>query len=156
MKRIDFINLIISITLILSIGLLSGYTIGYFQAKTRSFPEIQTVGEINSGVTTVKLLEVKNGLLRGRISGRHARLAYTPEDILELGEEEEFEIPLSKINLKNFYVAESLPPGTEYIASSQGKYYYSVLDKKAFNISPKNRIYFSSADEAEQKGYLKK
>ena len=156
MNKKYLINIIISIALILSIGLITGYTIGYFQAKTASFPNIQTVGEINPGVTTIKLLEVKNGQLIGKISGRHGRIAYSQNDILELEPENEFTIPLNRINLKNFYVADTIPEGAQYIASKNGKYYYSILNKKAFNITPKNRIYFSSEGKAEQRGYLKK
>ena len=79
------INIIISITLILSIGLTIGYTVGYFYATTKSFPEIKIVDEINPGITTIKLLEVKNGQLIGKISGRNARLAYSSDNIMELG-----------------------------------------------------------------------
>ncbi len=150
----QLINLIISITLILSIGLTIGYTIGYFYATTKSFPEIKTIGEINPGTTTIKLFEVKNGQLYGKISGRNARLAYSADNILELDAESEFQIPLYKINLKDFYVEETIPPNTQFIASSKGKYYYSILDRRAFNITESNRLYFSNAKEAENKGYL--
>ncbi len=154
MNKTQLINLTISITLILSIGLLIGYTVGYFYATTKSFPEIQIVDEINPGITTIKLLEVKNGQLIGKISGRSARLAYSSDNIMELEIEDEFIIPLSKINLKDFYVSDTIPNDVQFIASSQGKYYYSVLDKKAFNISTKNRLYFKNSQEAENKGYI--
>ncbi len=153
MNRTSLINLIISLTLILSIGLIIGYTIGFFSATVKKFPEIKTIGEINPGVATIKLLEVKNGQLYGKISGRNARLAYSPDDILELDVGSEFQIPLYKINLKDFYVADTIPENTQFIASSKGKCYYSILDKRAFNITESNRLYFSSAKEAENKGY---
>jgi hypothetical protein len=154
MNKKDLINIIISISLILSIGLTTGYTIGYFFATIKKFPEIRTIGEINPGVATIKLLEVKNGQLIGKVSGRNARLAYSPDDILELGVDSDFEIPLYKINLKDYYVADTIPDNAQFIASSQGKYYYSILDKRAFNIKESNRLYFSNSKDAEQKGYL--
>lgn len=154
MNRASIINLSISITLILSIGLTAGYTVGYFFGITKSFPEIRTVGEINPEVTTIKLLEVKNGKLVGKISGQNARIAYSSDDILELDAGSDFEIPLYKINLKDYYVSSAIPDGALFIASSQGKYYYSILDKRAFNIKESNRLYFSSAKEAEKKGYI--
>jgi hypothetical protein len=154
MNRQTLINVIISITLILSIGLITGYTIGYFSATARSFPEIETIGEINPGIATIKLLEVKNGELIGKISGRNARIAYSPDGILELDAESDFKIPLNKINLKDYYVADGIPDDVRFIASSKGKYYYSILDKRAFNIAESNRLYFSSAEDAEHKGYL--
>ncbi|MBU0578137.1 hypothetical protein KJ742_02640 [Patescibacteria group bacterium] len=153
MKKSDIINITISITLILSIGLTAGYAAGYFQAMRNSFPEIEFVDEINQGVTTIKLLDVENGNLIGKISGRNARLAYSADNILELDAESEFEIPLNQIDLEDFYVAETIPEDTLYIASSKGKYYYSIFDKRAFNITPDNRLYFTSTEDAEQKGY---
>ncbi len=154
MNKTQLINIIISITLILSVGLATGYTIGYFYATANSFPDIKTVGEVNPGISTVKLLEVKNGYLIGKIDGRETRVAYSPDGILELGEDDSFKIPLNEIKLKDFYFAEEIPDGAIFLASSKGKYYYSVLDSRAYTITPKNRLYFMNADEAEQKGYL--
>ena len=107
MNKSNLINLIISIALILSIGLTIGYTVGYFFATIKKFPEIKTIGEINPGVTTVKLLEVKNGQLIGKISGRAARLAYSPNDILELNAEDKFQIPLYKIKSQSVHCDKS-------------------------------------------------
>lgn len=101
-------------------------------------------------------MEVKNGKLYGRISGREGRIAYGPDDILTIEKEGNFEISLNKIRLADFYQAEDIPDGMQFIASIQGKYYYSVFDKRALAISPKNRLYFPSAEEAEKYGYLKK
>ncbi|MBU0727152.1 hypothetical protein KKA95_00540 [Patescibacteria group bacterium] len=154
MNKKDLINLIISITLILSIGLVIGFSVGYYRTSANYFPEIQIVDEINPGIATIKLLEVKNGQLIGRISGQNARIIYSSDSILELQKESEFSIPLSQVNLQDFYVADTIPENTLYIASSQGKYYYSIFDKRAFNISEKNRLYFSSSGEAEKIGYL--
>ena len=140
----------------MAIGLVAGYTMGYFRATKNNFPEIKIVDEINPGITTIKLMEVRNGKLYGKISGREARLAFSSDDILELEKESEFEIPLSAINLKTYYQANSLPENAQFVASKQGKYYYSVFDKRAFSISSKNRIYFSNTTEAEKMGYIKK
>jgi len=154
MTKLNLINTAIAITLILSIGLITGYTLGFYEANRYSFPNIKTVAEINPGISTIKLLEVRNGELIGKVSGRNARLAYSPEKILELGVESYFKVPLSEINLKDFYATQNLPENTRFIASISGKYYYHVLDKRAFNITPKNRLYFSSSEEAKSVGYL--
>ena len=155
-NKLNLINFLISLTLILSIGLIGGYTVGYYRATQKSFPEIKTVDEINPGVTTIKLMEVKNGNLIGKISGRKARLAYDAENITELEAEADFSIPLDQIQFKNYYITNDIPENTQFIASEKGKYYYSVFDKKAFNIVPKNRVYFGSKEEAEQRGYKAK
>ncbi|MFH1012539.1 MAG: hypothetical protein V1760_02220 [Candidatus Peregrinibacteria bacterium] len=157
-KRIQQINIIISMALILAIGCLSGYAFGYFRATVKKFPEIQFVKDVNPGVATVKLLEVKNGQLIGETIGQRTRIAYNPTEtgILELEPKSEFSIPLNQIYLKDFYQARDVPEGAMFVASSQGKYYYSLFDKRAFTISPKNRLYFHSKQEAENRGYLAK
>ena len=152
----ELINLIISITLILTIGLITGYTVGYFRATQNNFPEIKMVDEINPGITTIKLLEVKNGKLYGKISGQSARLAFSGDNIIELEKESEFEIPLNEIQLKNFYQAGNIPENALFVASKKGKYYYSVFEKRAYNIKAENRIFFNSDQEAEKMGYIKR
>lgn len=155
MKK-QYIHLVISIILILSVGIATGITTGYYLAYSKSFPELKIVEEVNSGISTIKLLEVKNGELIGKISGRRTRIAYSPENILELEPESDFTIPLSGIHLSEYYQASDLPENTLFIASSKGKYYYSIFDKRAFNITEDNRLYFTNKEEAEQSGFLAK
>ena len=150
------INLVISIALILTIGLVVGYSVGFFRATRNHFPEIKIVDEINPKIATIKLMEVRNGKLYGQISGREARMAFSADGILELGKEEKFEIPISQISLKNYYQVRNIPDNVQFAASKNGKYYYSVFDKKTFSLKPENRLYFSSESEAEKMGYLKK
>ena len=47
------------------------------------------------------------------------------------------------------------PSQTLFVASSRGKYYYPVDCSLAQNLSEKNKIYFSTKEEAESRGYLK-
>jgi hypothetical protein len=46
------------------------------------------------------------------------------------------------------------PSQTLFVASSRGKYYYPVDCSLAQNLSEKNKIYFSTKEEAESRGYL--
>jgi len=46
------------------------------------------------------------------------------------------------------------PSQTLFVASSRGKYYYPVDCSLAQNLSEKNKIYFSTKEEAEAKGYI--
>jgi len=156
MNKSQIINITISIIIILSIGITAGYSAGYFHATRNRFSEIKFVDEINQGVATIKLIEIKNGKLSGITSGQNVRIAYSPDKIIDLNPGGSFEIPLNGINLKNFYQVGNIPKNAMYIASKNGKYYYSVLDKRALNISVKNRIYFSDSKEAEKMGYAKK
>ncbi len=155
-RRIFFINLTVSITLIFTVGALCGYALGFFRASRNNFPEIKKVSEVNSGISTIKLMSSAGGKLTGTVSGRPARLAYSADHIIDVQADESFEIPLSSINLANYYKASALPTDAKYIASRTGKYYYSVFDKRALNLSEKNRLYFSSESEAENMGYVKK
>ena len=151
------IHIILSIILILNIGFFGGYLFGYKNAQKKYFPDIQKVEDVNPGITTVHLIKVQNGILEGKIMGRKGRIVYRPEDILELDKGDDFSIPLNDIQMiDNFYVSENLPDNTLFIASKNGKYYYSILDKQAFSITPKNRLYFNSSQEAEKAGYQSK
>lgn len=40
-----------------------------------------------------------------------------------------------------------------YVASSRGKYFYEIGSKKANSLSEKNKIYFSSSEEAKKLGF---
>jgi uncharacterized protein YneF (UPF0154 family) len=150
------INIIIVISLILTIGLSAGYAVGYFRATKNNFPEIKFTDEINQGITTIKLMEVKNGKLIGEVTGDNARIAYSPADIIDLKIGDKFEIPINNISLQKYYQEESIPSDTLFIASKNGKYYYPIFDKRALGIAMKNRVYFSKSSDAEKMGYLKK
>lgn len=154
MIKKELINAISSAILILAIGLTCGYSLGYFRAAQASFPEIKEVADLNPGIATIKFLKLENGMLKGEIAGQKARLAYSTEHIFDLEPNESFEIPVYQVSLGQYYSARDLPEGMQYIASKQGKYYYSVLNSKAFKITPKNRLYFAKSSEAEKMGYL--
>lgn len=153
MIKNDYIQLAISGLLVLIIGLSTGYSIGYIQAQKLEFPYIRTVEDINMGMPTLKLLEVKNGSIHGEVSGKSVRLAYNTDDIQDIVPGEFFEIPLNSINLSAYYGPENTPEGVHFIASKQGKYYYSILNPKAFQISPQNRYFFTNENDALRAGY---
>ncbi|MBU0667507.1 hypothetical protein KJ835_00135 [Patescibacteria group bacterium] len=154
MSKKELINLISSIILILSIGLVSGYSLGYYRAAQAAFPGMTEVADINPEIATIRFLKFENGMLKGEIAGQKARLAYSPEGVLDLEPGQSFEIPAAGITLYQYYSVRDLPEGTQFIASKSGKYYYSVLNPKAFGITPKNRLYFKTEEEAEKIGFL--
>lgn len=154
-KTTELCHIIISAFLILAIGSLSGYSIGFYRATQEQFPEIQIVPDTNEGVATIQLFDVQNGALQGEVKGRNARLAYDKESILELKEGAAFQIPINDIcSAKN--TAAKVPQGAMFVASKRGKYYYSVSDPSASSLAPQNRIYFKSKEEAEAQGYKMK
>lgn len=153
MGKKELIAPILAGLLILAIGTVSGYSFGYFRGVRATFPEIKEVADQNPGIATLRFLEVRNGQLNGEIVGQKARLAYSTQNVLSLEPDSKFSIPLNGVTLGQYYSASDLPEGTGFIASRTGKYYYSVLDKRSFGITPKNRIYFSDAAKAERMGY---
>lgn len=152
-KLKHYLPLLSAALIIFVTGLSAGYSMGYFQSARASFPEIKEAGELNPGIATIKFLKLENGFLKGEVSGQKARLAYNLEDITDVQPGGTFEIPIYQVTLGQYYSARDLPEGMQYIASRQGKYYYNVLDPKAFSITPKNRVYFSLQSEAEAMGY---
>lgn len=145
------------IALILLIGLTTGYTIGYFRSQSNQFPEFKLAEQdINEMTPTLKLLEVKGGKLKAELRGKPFRLIHSIDHIKEIQPDETFEIPLNQINLAHYYQTQNIPENALFIASKTGKYYYSVFNKSSFNLNAKNRIYFSSEEEARQAGYIKK
>lgn len=154
MIKKELISTILSATLILVIGLTSGFSLGYFRSAQAAFPDFKEVEDLNPGIATIQFLKLEGGKLKGEIIGQKARLAYSTEHIFDLEPGEPFEIPINEVSLYQYYSARDLPEGTQYIASKSGKYYYSVLSPKAFGITPKNRRHFSTKEEAERMGYL--
>ncbi len=47
-----------------------------------------------------------------------------------------------------------VPDGMQFVASRKGKKYYSVTSPMSERIKPENRVYFSTAAEAEVSGFL--
>lgn len=149
-------HLTLSIILALTVVSISSYGAGHFQGKKRSFQEIEVIPDINSGVTTLKLTNVQNGKLNLEVVGGKGRIVASPSYIKEVNEGDQLEIPLNQINLSSYYRTQSIPGGALFIASSKGKYYYSVFDKAAYRITEKNRIYFGSEKEAQKSGFKKR
>ena len=49
----------------------------------------------------------------------------------------------------------AVPNGAMFVASSRGKKYYPIWCSAAKSLSPANKIYFNTEDEATAKGYTK-
>lgn len=154
MHKKELLNTLSAAILILSIGLTSGYSLGYFQSAQAAFPEMTEVKDLNPRVATIKFLKLEGNRLKGELVGQRARLAYDTEHILELEPGEGFEIPIHEVSLYQYHSARDLPEDTQYIASSSGKYYYSIFNPKSFGITPKNRLHFKTAEEAQKAGYI--
>ena len=52
------------------------------------------------------------------------------------------------------YIRVRVPGGMNYVASRRGRYYYPVGSSAGERITPGNREYFKTADEARRAGYV--
>jgi hypothetical protein len=150
----DLLNSILAGLLVLAIGILSGYSLGFYRGAQSRFPEIRTVADINPGVATLRLDGMKDGKLKGSVAGREIRVVVASQDIRTFAPGEILEIPVSA-SASVSATAPSIPADAQFIASRRGKLYYSVFDPRALELSPENRLYFRSAEEAEKGGYQK-
>jgi hypothetical protein len=150
----NILNLILAGLLVLAIGILSGYSLGFYRGAQSRFPEIQTVADINPGVATLKLDGMKDGKLKGSVAGREIRVVVAPQDIRTFAVGSDFEIPVgSAASVPT--AAPAIPTDAQFIASRRGKLYYSIFDPRALELAPENRVYFRSTEEAEKNGYRK-
>lgn len=150
----ELLNTLLATLLILAIGLLSGYSLGYYRGAQTRFPEIQTVADINPGVATLKLDGIAGGKLKGQVEGREIRVVVAPQDIRTFEAGSAFEVPVGTA-ISSAPVASNIPADAQFVASKRGKLYYSVFDPRGLELSPENRVYFRSAEEAEKAGYKK-
>ena len=150
----DLLNSIFAGLLILAIGTLSGYSLGYYRGAQSRFPEIQAVADINPGVATLKLDGVQGGKLKGSVAGREVRIVVAPEDIRTFEVGAGFEVPINTVSSSPI-AAPAIPADAQFVASQRGKLYYSIFDPRALELAPENRVYFQSTAEAEKNGYRK-
>jgi hypothetical protein len=150
----ELLNSILAGLIVLAIGILSGYSLGYYRGAQSRFPEIRTVADINPGVATLKLDGMKDGKLKGSVAGREIRMVVAPQDIRNFAVGTAFEVPISSA-ASSPTTTLPIPADAQFVASHRGKLYYSVFDPRALELSPENRVYFRSAEEAEKGGYRK-
>ena len=150
----NLLNSLLAGLLALAIGILSGYSLGFYRGAQSRFPDIQMVADINPGVATLKLNGIKEGKLTGEIAGREIRMVIAPQDIRTFAVGTTFEVPI-KSGISSPTATPSIPTDAQFVASKRGKLYYSVFDSRALELSPENRVYFRTAEEAEKSGYRK-
>ena len=128
-----------------------GYSIGRIRtvqlaANTIQIQEYHTTEKL---IPTVRIDGIRNSKVHGAQHGA-GRLFIGGTQILSDGE---FAVDAPAL-LKNT-VSITIPKGMQYVASRRGTKYYPVTSSQGEQLSPKNRIYFPTAAEAEQAGYKK-
>jgi hypothetical protein len=148
----DLLNAILAGLLVLAIGILSGYSLGYYRGAQNRFPEILQISDVNPGVPTVNINGIQNGKIEGGVIGQKVRIV-SGSDIQTVDPGKSFEIPVGTLVLAP--KPSTVPSDTQWVASKRGKYYYSIFDARADGIASQNRLYFKSEADATKAGFKK-
>lgn len=100
---------------------------------------------------TVRIDGIRNGNIEGSILG-NVRLLFGEQYVVP-NAQQHFSVDAKPL-LTNIITIE-IPPGMRFVASSKGSKYYAVDTAGGSNIAIKNRVYFTTAQAAEQAGYKK-
>ena len=97
---------------------------------------------------TINIEGIRNGLLYGSIKGS-ARVFIGNNILTQSGV-----FALDASSLLTNEIAVVVPDNVQFVASVRGKKYYPVFSSAGERITPKNRIYFQTQQEADAAGYL--
>lgn len=101
-------------------------------------------------VPVLKLEKIENGSLIGTSNVPEVRFQ-TEENNIFVFHDGSFRLDIT--NILPLSTKIPAPEGAQFVASSRGKKYWALDTPEAALLTPKNRIFFKSAEEAESKGY---
>jgi len=135
------------------LALVCGYLLGRLITERRALPNTSMEMRDLSRplIPTVHLDGIINGSLKGTMLGE-ARLFLGTSQILPDGSGA-FLVPAGTLLTNQIEI--TVPSGMRFVASRRGQKYYPVESASASALSPSNRVYFRTAEEAEGAGYRK-
>lgn len=104
-----------------------------------------------SDVPVVKLEGIRNGALIGTVQG-DVRLVAGDRIVLPNGSGT---FAIADRDVLTNVIMITPPEGMHFVASKRGTKYYPLSSASAGSISPANRVFFKTAEEAEKAGYKK-
>ena len=130
-----------------------GYLVGRIIDKQITFaaPSITITSDNRPTVPVVKIEGIKNGNLEGKMSSG-IRL-FLGNNHIQSNSSGAFSTSFDKFMVNHIEV--TVPEGMLFVSSSRGKNYYRVDSSAGEKISPKNRIYFRTEEEAINAGFKK-
>jgi len=136
---------------VILLALVCGYLLGRLitERKTLVSVPMQMRDLSRPLIPTVHLDGVYNGSLKGSMIG-DARLFFGSQQVVP-DQSGAFLVPAGSLLTNTIEI--TVPAGMRYVASRRGKKYYPVDSASASNLAPANRVYFSTAEEAERAGY---
>ena len=149
MKFNNFLPLIGALILASTFGYLVGRIID--QQITFAAPSIMLIPDERSTVPVVKIDGIRNGNLEGKMSSG-VRL-FLGDHLIQQNSSGTFSTSFNKFMVNHISVI--VPEGMIFIASKRGKNYYRVNSSAGERISPSNRVYFKTEEEARNAGFKK-
>ncbi len=113
------------------------------------------ISEISPPVVT--LFQIENGVLKGEVEHGDLRIFVGEEKkeikIITSSPEKPRNFSLNIQKILPMLKRIPAPEGSQFVASKRGKKYYALDNPRAFLVSSKNRIFFTSKEAAEKNGY---
>lgn len=129
---------------------LAGYLAGRIVTLQSASPPSLLVDDQRRPVPVVRIDGFKEGAIVGSVLGE-ARVAFGPE--LALLSSSGGTFTLDATALLREAISPAVPPGMKFVASKRGKKFYPVHSTAGQNLSPANRVYFNTAEEAKAAGF---
>ena len=128
-----------------------GYCLGRIVAAQTMYTSapLSLTPDTRPRVPVVRLEHVQDSYLIGRID-EDVRLFVGDEYVLPTASGT-FRIPAGPLLINEVSVI--IPEGMHFVASKRGKYFYPVASPQGERLSPSNRVYFRTAEEAIANGY---
>ena len=136
----------------LTLACLIGYFIGRIvsiQLTVLSASPIHFTSDTRSTVPVVSIEGVRNGQLEGRMSSG-VRLFVGEEYVIPTASGT-FNVAAEPVLVNRVTV--DVPADMYFVASRKGTRYYSVTSSQGMQITPVNRVYFHTREEAKGNGY---
>jgi hypothetical protein len=152
MKKIIFIFGTISV---LCLGIFVGIILENFRQSEQKIQNFSQIEISEKKTPVLRFSQIENGKIFGKIESGEVRIFVKNKEsfILNNSEFSEFSMDIREIlpMLKEI----PHPKNTKFVASKRGKKFYPLDSPRAFLVTPKNRIFFVSKEEAEKKGFIK-
>jgi hypothetical protein len=126
-------------------AILAGYLGGVVITWQQQSTPIHVSADTRQTVPVIRIEGVEDGAVIGSVQGQ-ARLVAGQAVSTATGS---FRIPLPASLLSGA----GAPAGARFVASKRGKKYYPVGSPGAERLSPANRVYFKTAEEAKKAGF---
>ena len=149
MKKLIFTFFGVSI---LFLGIFVGIILENFRQSEQKIYNFSETEISEKTIPVLTFFQIENGELSGKITEGKARIQIENSEISIL-KDEKFTLDIRKILPMLREIPH--PKDMKFVASKRGKKYYPVDSPRAFLVTLKNRVFFKTRDEAEEKGFVK-